>query len=150
MCGIPEKIGRNVARYLEEVVKGEKPIVEPQDDLLPMPDHNILDANGVPIPQPAPANAANGEMFIEDTRMYHNRKYRDSMYAVLASMYTQLRPDMHHQLSTWQVEKGMQPFTDLQVGFDHRDRSQGAFKAHEGLVKYLLLNKNRVGMRMNR
>lgn len=72
-----------------------------------------------------------------------NRRYRDSAYAVLAAMYSLLRPDVHHLVKTAQIEAEMRHFTDHDIRFDYRNRKQGAFKAMDQLVKWNLVYKQR-------
>ena len=91
--GIPEQISSKVHNFLLDVVYERRLPVDPDKDLLPMP---AVDANGVPVP-------AGGHAQIEDTNLYHTRGYQDSKYAVLASMYTQLQPDVYKQLTTTEV-----------------------------------------------
>ena len=92
----------------------------------------------IPPPPPLP------QLHVEDTPWMRGRKYRDSAYAVLASMYVQLRPDPHLRLKTSQVETHMAPYSDNPVGYDYRRRQHGAFKAMDGLVDRMLICKHSV------
>lgn len=69
------------------------------------------------------------------------RRYRDSAYAVMAAMYSLLRPDVHHQVKTSQVEAEMRHFTDHDIRFDYRNRKHGAFKAMAQLVNIHVVYK---------
>ncbi len=109
-----------------------KEVIDPGDAVRDLPNVNVLDANGDPIPRPAAQN--NNPMEIENTPWMNKRIYRDSAYACFASMYSQLQPDMHHQLKTSQVEAGMRKYTDHDIRYDYRAGKQGAFKAMEKLV----------------
>lgn len=71
------------------------------------------------------------------------RTYRDSAYAIMASMYVQLQPNAFQQLKTNQVEHGMRNFTDLEVAYDHRSGKFGAFKGMEKLVNDQLVRKEK-------
>ena len=142
MVGIPKKIGPNIYQYLCDVVKEARPVINPEDEAQPLADFNVLNPDGTVRPQvdqnePTPQ--------IESIPWVIDRKYRDSAYSVLASMYTQLRPERHLQLKTSQVTSGMRGFTDLEIEFDYRTRKNGAFKSMDQLVDKGLVHKTKNG-----
>lgn len=50
MVGIPKKIGPAINQYLQQVVRGEKPIIDPEDeDELQNPVH-VLGVDGAQLP----------------------------------------------------------------------------------------------------
>lgn len=140
IVGIPKKIGRLVAQYLVWVIQGERPIIDPEDELeLQNPVH-IYAPDGTQLP-----GAHDAEARPDNGPWMEKRTYRDSAYAIMASMYTQLRPEAYHQLKTNQVQQGMRPFTDLEVAFDHRSGRHGAFKGMEKMVADGLVRKEKGG-----
>lgn len=142
VVGIPKKIGPNIYQYLCDVVKEIRPVIHPEDEAQPLADFNVLDQSGAVRPQAEPNNPTTQ---IEGIPWVVDRKYRDSAYSVLASMYSQLRPDRHLQLKTSEVTAGMRNFTDLDIEYDHRSRKNGAFKSMDQLVDKRLVNKNKSG-----
>eukprot|EP01032_Pedospumella_encystans_P008289 gene8289-9858_t len=142
VVGIPKKIGPNIYQYLCDVVKEARPVIHPEDAAQPLADFNVLNPDGTVRPQvdqnePTPQ--------IENIPWVIDRKYRDSAYSVLASMYTQLRPERHLQLKTSQVTSGMRGFTDLEIEYDYRTRKNGAFKSMDQLVDKGLVHKTKNG-----
>ena len=136
MIGIPKSIGPNVSQYLQMVVRGEKPIIDPVDEEYL---NNLVQVTG-----------ANGEVLegadqtaFERGPWLRRRNYRDSTYAVLAAMYTLLVPDIHHMVKTAQIERAMSVYHDGQIAFDWRQRQHGAFKAMDQLVKDKMVVKRK-------
>lgn len=124
------------------MVKEARPIIHPEDEAQPLADFNVLNPDGTVRPQVEQNEAAPQ---IESIPWVVDRKYRDSAYSILASMYHQLRPERHLQLKTSQVTSGMSAFTDLEIEYDWRTRKNGAFKAMDQLVDKGLVHKTKNG-----
>ncbi len=140
--GLPKQIGPAISQYLHMVVRGEKPIIDPEDEAFMNHGVDAVGRFGNQVNADAANNAGN-EVGFERGPWMQRRNYRDSAYAVMAAMYSLLRPDMHHQVKTAQVEGEMRHFTDHDVRFDYRVRRQGAFKAMDQLVELSLVVKKR-------
>mmetsp|Transcript_1638 Transcript_1638/g.2780 ORF Transcript_1638/g.2780 Transcript_1638/m.2780 type:complete len:412 (+) Transcript_1638:182-1417(+) len=108
VIGIPKKekeISADVRRRLEMVVKGEIDVVGEGDE-----------------------HYQHASVGVEDTQWMDNRTNRDSAYAILAAMYVNLAYPFPLSMSTREIQANMRQFTDDQIEFDHRTRTQGAWK----------------------
>lgn len=142
IVGIPKQIGPAISQYLMMVVRGEKPIIDHEDEAFMNSAVNVVDRHGNQLNAAGPNNAGY-EVGFEHGPWMDRRNYRDSAYAVMAAMYSLLRPETHHSVKTAQVENEMRHFTDHDVRFDYRVRKQGAFKAMDQLVEVGLVVKQR-------
>lgn len=123
------------------VVRGDKPVIAPEDEAYMNNVVHVVDRHGQQLNVGEPAGR--GEVGFERGPWMERRNYRDSAYAVMAAMYHLLRPDVHHQVKTSEVEAAMRGFTDHDVRFDYRNRKVGAFKAMDQLVELNLVYKTR-------
>jgi hypothetical protein len=142
---------------LELVVKGEKNIIDPEDEKRLLAQAragarttggaaSAVDGSLVPLPSGRIISHTPGTVNIEDTPFVRNRKYRDCVFAIMASMYVLLRPDVHHRLRITQIQSQMHSFTDHQVAYNYRDRSFGAIQSIKEVVKKGLAVRHTGGM----
>jgi DNA-binding MarR family transcriptional regulator len=85
----------------------------------------------------ARAEARQRNVTVNEERFFKNRKYRDSAYALLASMYAQTEDDAT-ELSITDIKRVASRFTDHTMDYDYRTHKQGGwYDAIE--LSYILL-----------
>ena len=121
VVGIPVKIADTILQVLVRVAKGELPITEAHHE-------------------PALQEEDGG-----DTAFVRNRRYRDSAYAMMAALYSQLSPDPAKRVFRSQLIRAAQEFTDHPIEFNYRTRTEGALKAMPSLERDGLVDAGKEG-----
>lgn len=116
--GIPEKIKPAIAQLLVKIVHGEEP-VELQ------------------------SSTGDKKVSIDQVRYFQKRRWRDGFTAILAAMYSTLKSS-----KTLSGEKEIcrlaREYCDSPMQFDHRVRQRGAWESMKNLIKYNIVQRERL------
>ena len=136
---MPGKINYMVAQILEKVVRGEVPVVE-GDPVQPSPMRSSRAVVSPELSTPHDFNVP-----VEMTRFYRNRKYGDCYTALLAGMYSSLRPQPGWTMTQDHIQNSASRFTEARMTFNRHTGEYGAWKGMEKLVEENLVNRNKKG-----
>lgn len=124
--GLPAAINAGVQQLIFRIIKGEEPVVPAGFD----PDDINEDGhNGEARLRKRPLSAD-----VRNDTTYKRRKYRDSIYAILAALWEGYNGAMGRELFTKEVQRRAARYCDMEIEYDWRTGRHGVWKAKDGLI----------------
>jgi hypothetical protein len=124
--GLPAAINAGVQQLIFRIIKGEEPVVPAGFD----PDDINEDGHNGEARLPKRPLSAD----VRNDTTYKQRKYRDSIYAILAALWEGYNGAMGRELFTKEVQRRAARYCDMEIEYDWRTGRHGVWKAKDGLI----------------